>query len=416
MTDQDARESLCSAVVKGPLQLLDPSNPDLVLHGLQGPLFERLRRESPIHYCQSSAYGPFWSITRFKHVVEIEEDPSLFSSEQGFMLADIKQGDAESRSFMSQDPPRNLAVRRLILPMASADNLKSLQQAVAGMVDQLLDQLPFHEPFDWVEAVAVPLSMQVLALSMGVPIEDCDKLRQWSESAVAHRSQPDGSDNPEFGSELSDCYDYFMAHCRAMADQPEQMNFISRLVKSEKTKQLSDRQLFNSLIILLVGGNETTRHAVAASALLFDVHPDQRRLLYSNPQLLAPAMSEVVRLQTPLSYMRRTVTQDCCFDNHALKRGDKVVLWYASANRDEDQFDNPSQFRIVRANHDRHLAFGAGPHHCIGKHVALLELKLLWQRLIERGLTVRAIAEPKRVRSNFVNGFTSLPVEMVADR
>lgn len=410
-----AQDRLQSALLHGPVDALDPSNPDFVVYGLQQALFERLRRECPIHHFQSSVYGAFWSITKFKHIVEIEENPSLFSSEQGFMLSDIGSDEMGSGSFMSQDPPRNLAVRRLILPMASADNLRSLHDAVSEIVSQIINRLPLQESFDWVEEVAVPLSMQVLALSMGVPAEDCDKLRHWSEGAVAQRSRPDGIGDAKLRSELSQCYDYFMAHCRAMAEQPEQMNFISRLVKSEKTKQLSDRQLFNSLVILLVGGNETTRHAVAASALLLDVHADQRRLLYSKPALLSSAMSEVIRLQTPLSYMRRTVTRDCSFHGHDFKAGDKVVLWYTSANRDESEFENPAQFQIDRANHDRHLAFGTGPHHCIGKHVALLELQLLWQRLIERGLVVRLMDEPKRMRSNFVNGYTSLRVKLVAN-
>lgn len=395
-----------------PIDTFNPSDPLIYFHQLHDSMFARLRRERPVHYCAHSDFGPFWSITRYRDIVEIESNPEVFSSTGGFTIVDIPQSPT-ARSFMTMDPPEHREVRQAVTPLASLNNLKMLESVISELVSQTLDGLPLREPFDWVSRVSVEITIKVLAVMMGVPQSDSSKLQKWSDLASTI-PQPGAkvTDLQSYYQELQECRFYIERLCTEMAGRNDLFNIASMLVNSKQSRSLSNEEVFLNMLILLLAGNDTTRHSLTGGALFVEQNPDQLAMFYANPDLLSPFVSEVIRYQTPVAHMRRTAKSDVDFHGHSIKKGDKVILWYVSANRDEDEIETPGRFNINRKDHDHHLAFGHGPHRCIGKNIALLELKLFWAEMARRKLKVRTLGPPERVKSCIVNGYSSLMVQL----
>jgi len=404
-------ENLRESLHLSPIDQINPSDPQIFYYQLQDLMFERLRRERQVHYCARSEFGPFWSVTKYKDILEIEGNPEVFSSNGGFTIIDIPENPV-GRSFMTMDPPEHRVVRQAVTPLASLNSLKSLDAVVSGLVSETLDNLPLNQPFDWVSRVSVEITIKLLAVMMGVPQSDSEKLQKWSDlAATMPRPGSKVADLQGYYQELQECRNYLEKLCADMVGRTDLFNVAAMLVNSPG-RSLSKEEVFLNILILLLAGNDTTRHSLTGGVLFFDQNPDQRAMFYEKPDLLGPGVSEIIRYQTPVAHMRRTAKVDVNFHGHPIRKGDKVVLWYASANRDEDEIETPERFIINRKDHDHHLAFGHGPHRCIGKNIALLELKSFWAEMTRRKLVVRTLAPPERVKSCIVNGYSSLMVEL----
>jgi len=408
--DEAIASKLKQHLINTKVEAIDPSNTDFFFYDLQHILFQRLREECPVHYCPTSNYGAFWSISKYEHVVEIESDFEAFTSTHGFTINEIP-ADAP-RSFMRMDPPDHLKTRRHLTMMNTTEWLSHLQMFTTEMISELLAKLPIAIPFDWNQDVANYLSSLILAKIIGVRAEDAARLHQWSETAMLLSLRPTPISAAKQQQQLKQVKDYFRDHCIKSISKHREPSAIDMLMNAHSDNSISIEQAFLDFLIILIGGMETTRHAITGSALFLDKHQDERQKLYANQSLLRAMASEVFRFQTPLSHMRRTATKDINFHGHRIKKGDKIILWYASANRDPALFEQPDTFLIDRVNHNRQLAFGSGPHQCIGKNIAYLELQLLWQELIKRGLVVKPVSKAKKIRSNFIHGYSSLHVTL----
>lgn len=394
------------------LSTINPSDPDLFFHDNYNDKFSILREKDPIHYCTTSEFGPFWSITRHADIIDIEKKPEIFSSANGFSIIDLPMVSG-ARSFLSMDPPKHRIIRQSVTPMVSLENLNKLSEFVAVLVSETLDNLPLNTPIDWVKTVSVEITIKVLAYMMGAPLEDSKKLVEWADiAATMPSSSAEIKSIENYYAALNECKKYFENLCEKYSRESPQNNFVSLLVHFSQEQNMGGEELFLNLLLLLLAGNDTTRHSITGGALFFDNNPIQRELFYNEESVFDSGISEIVRFQTPVAHMRRTATQDLMYRGKKIRKNDKIVLWYISANRDASVFQNADQFIVNRDKHDLHLAFGAGVHKCIGKNIALLQLKTLWREIIKRRLVIKKIAEPVRLRSNMAHGYSSFLVEI----
>ena len=392
---------------------INPANPNNFYNDKHEEIFSFLRQNEPVHYCERSEFGPYWSITKYADILTIESQPEFFSSAQGFSIIDVPMM-SEARSFLAMDPPEHRIIRQSVTPMASLESLKSLDLFISDLVSATLDKLPLDQPIDWVELVSIEITIKTLALMMGAPLEDSQKLLKWANIAATMPSADEEiSSLEQYYSELRECASYFEMLGHKYQELPPQNNFISMLLHSPNTKNLGSEERFLNLLLLLLAGNDTTRHSITGSVIFFDDNPQQREIFYNEETVMVSGISEIIRFQTPVAHMRRTATQDINFQGKEIKKGDKIILWYISGNRDASIISDPNNFIVNRNNHDTHLAFGAGVHRCIGKNIALLQLKKLWQEIIRRGLIIKKVSEPERIRSNMVHGYSSLIVELI---
>lgn len=386
------------------------AEPSIFSFDKQHQVFARIRNVAPVHRCRHSIYGDFWSITKYKHIVEIGNMPTLFSSAAGFTLDDPVSN--APRSFMRMDPPEHQHTRRLMSSLASRDKLERLRPFIEEIVGHVFDTSPLHQPIDWVTDVAARISSRVFCELLGVPIADSPLLEAWAQAAMTAALTMQGG-KESYRATLSACHAYFREKINQSLAR-ESSNLLSMLVHANTANPRSEEDLMADIMILLIGGMETVKHAMTGSILLFDRYPSELLALREDPSIVASAMSEVLRMQSPFAYMRRTVVNEVDFHGELFQPGDKVALWYISANRDSEIFPDPDVFQINRKNSSSHLSFGSGPHQCIGKHLALLQLEVVWRTLIMRDLVVKPIATAQKVKSSFINGFSSLLVELHA--
>jgi cytochrome P450 len=371
-------------------------------------LFAFLRSYQPVHFCESSPHGPYWSISRFSDIASIEADPKRFSSRSGFTLTDI-DSDFKHRSILSSDGQDHLRQRRTIAPLMTMEGINALEVTIKKAAIEILDAVPLDKPFDWVERVSIALTGRMLATMMGAPHSDFQKLIHWSHIAsIVPGANTDLKSFEEKDHLLEDCYRYFLARREISAASPLSLNFVSLLAHMKPEMEINE--YLSTIIILIVGGNETTRNSISASVLFFDQFPDQRDLFYTHPELMGSGISEIIRYQTPLMYMRRTATEDVEIGRKTIKKGDKVIMWYLSGNRDEEAISYPDEFIINRTRSGRHLSFGFGPHRCIGRRLAEMQIRVLWQEIIRRKWIIQPTGNTERTVSNFINGFNKLEV------
>lgn len=338
----------------------------------------------------------------------MEADTRRFSSRNGFTFADLAD-DFKYRSILSSDGQEHLKKRRSIAPLMSLDGVHALEWTIQKAVTDILDAIPLGAPFDWVNLVSKRLTGRMLATMMGVPQSEYERLIYWTEiAAIIPGPQEAVKTFEEKDCLLQDCYAYFIALREDFKEQKRAMNFISILAHSQDQRDMTDEEFLLFVIILLVGGNETTRNSISGSLLFLDQNPSQRHIMYTVPETIKSAVSEIIRFQTPLSYMRRTATEDVEWRDKLIRKGDKVIFWYASGNRDPLAIDDPDRFIVNRRYAGRHLSFGFGPHRCIGRHLAEMQIRILWEEIIRRGWTIRPCGEVKRTQSNFINGFEKI--------
>jgi len=400
-----------------PLEQFDPGDPELFRTDTFWPYFDRLRREDPVHYCKDSMFGPYWSITRYNDIMEIETNHSVFSSASalgGITIRDIDP-DLRRESFISMDPPRHAAQRKTVAPMFTPTHLDNLALNIRKRSAECLDNLPRGEVFDWVDRVSIELTTQMLAVLFDFPWEDRRKLTRWSDIATTIPG-PDGlvATDEERLAELGECAAYFSRLWKERAEQPPKSDLLSMMAHGAATRDMDAKNFLGNLILLIVGGNDTTRNTMSGSLLALSQYPEQYRKLRENPALLDSFVPEVIRWQTPLAHMRRTALSDFEFRGKQIKKGDKVVMWYVSGNRDEEAIEKPYDFIIDRARPRTHLSFGFGIHRCVGLRLAELQLKIIWEEILRRFDHIDVVGEPKRVYSSFVKGLEELPVKIAA--
>ena len=409
----EARERAASL----PLEDFDPGDPELFRSDTHWPYFDRLRREDPVHYCKDSMFGPYWSVTRYNDIMDIETNHSVFSSAAtlgGITIRDVSP-DLRRESFIATDQPRHSAQRKTVAPMFTPTHLDQLAISIRQRSAECLDNLPKGDVFDWVDRVSIELTTQMLAVLFDFPWEDRRKLTRWSD--VATTIPGSGglvATEEERQVELMECAAYFGKLWKERINQEPKSDLLSMMAHAEATRDMDPRNFLGNLILLIVGGNDTTRNTMSGSIFALSQHPDQYEKLRSNPALIDSFVPEVIRWQTPLAHMRRTALEDFEFRSKQFKKGDKVVMWYVSGNRDEEAIERPYEFLIDRARPRQHLSFGFGIHRCVGIRLAELQLKIIWEEILKRFDKIEVVGPPKRVYSSFVKGYETLPVRIAA--
>ena len=397
----------------------DISRPELFEENRVLPIMADMRRRQPVYYCPESAYGPYWSVTGYKEIVEVDTSHTIFSSEQslgGIVIDDNIQNDAENNfhipNFIAMDAPKHTDYRKSVQDIAAPPSIAALSDLIRERTATLLDSLPLGEDFDWVENVSIPLTTMMLATLFDFPFEDRHKLTRWSDVTTAEPGSGIIESQQQRIGELMECLEYFTKLWNERVNAPPAFNLISMLAHSPATRDMSPEAYLGNVLLLIVGGNDTTRNSMSGSINAMNLFPEQMNKLRSNPNLIDQMVAEIIRWQTPLAHMRRTAITDTILGGQAIKKGDKVVMWYAAGNRDETVFENPDVVDIERHNARRHVSFGFGIHRCMGMRLAELQLRILWEEILQRWHLIELRSEPKRLKSNFVNGYTEMMVRI----
>jgi cytochrome P450 len=399
-----------SAVYDVPLSTLNPAQPALFQADAMWPIFERLRKEAPVHYTAESDYGPYWSITKYHDIVAVDTNHQVFSSEPSITIFDQTQGQGPLPMFIAMDPPKHDVQRKAVSPAVSPMNLERLAPLIRERAAKILDELPVGETFDWVDKVSMELTAMTLATLFDMPQKDRRKLTYWSDVVTAVPGQGLVESFEHKMAIFVEYNAYFAELWNQRVNADPGSDLISMLAHSPATRNMEPREYFGNIVLLTVGGNDTTRNTISGSILALNQNPDQYAKLRANPALIPSMVSETIRWQTPLAYMRRRALRDIEFQGKQIKAGDKVVMWYVSGNRDDEVIENPNAYIIDRERHRQHLSFGFGIHRCVGNRLAELQLTIIWEEILKRFPLIEVVGEPKRVYSTFVKGYESLPV------
>ncbi len=393
-----------------PLAELNPARPELFQAGTILPWFERLRAESPVHFTAESFYGPYWSITRFDDIMAVDTNHAAFSSEGGITIATQDQGQGPLPMFIAMDPPKHDAQRRTVTPAVAPPNLKRLEPLIRERAAAILDALPIGVPFDWVDKVSMELTAMTLATLFDMPQADRRRLTYWSDVVTAVPGQGLVDTLEQKFEIFVEYHAYFTELWNQRVNAPPGDDLISMLAHGPETRGMSPREYFGNIVLLTVGGNDTTRNTITGSVLALNQNPDQYAKLRANPALIPSMVSETIRWQTPLAHMRRMATRDVELGGRTIRAGDKVVMWYVSGNRDDRVITDAERYIIDRERPRQHLSFGFGIHRCVGNRLAELQLTIVWEEILKRFPVIELAGPVKRVFSTFVNGYESLPV------
>jgi cytochrome P450 len=400
-----------------PLDRIDVSNPHLYQDDTWQPYFARLRRDDPVHYTKDGMYGSYWSVTKYKDIMQVETSQQVFSSDAmlgGVVIRDVPM-DYRRPSFIAMDPPKHDEQRKVVAPIVAPMNLQNLAGTIRERAGRILDALPRGETFDWVDRVSIELTTQMLATLFDFPFEQRRTLTWWSNVATVNtRAGTEIDSEVKRDAVLQQALAYFTKLWHERAQQPPRSDLISMLAHGEATRDLPSRphEFLGNLILLIVGGNDTTRNSISGGVLALNKFPDEYRKLRENPALVTSLVPEIIRYVTPVIHMRRTAVADTELGGKTIRTGDKVVMWYISGNRDEDAIERPDDFIIDRARPRQHLSFGFGIHRCVGNRLAELQLTILWEEILKRFPVIEVMGEPQRSYSNVIHGITSLPVRI----
>jgi cytochrome P450 len=402
-----------------PANGFDMAQPELYANVDVLETFKILREEDPIHFAENPHFGPMWHVTRYQDIVAIDTDHKRFSSSDQF--GGIQIDDAvvrppvegvEISAFITKDQPEHAPIRKSVQPIASPPALDGFRDLITQRTSNVLDSTPEGETINWVDHVSIELTTQMLATLFDFPFEDRHLLTLWSDMTTATEGADHFPGQEVRVQHLMDCLAYFTELREVRANGAPNFDLISMLARDPNTKDMDPMNFLGNLLLLIVGGNDTTRNSMSASINALNLFPDEFAKLREDPSLIDKMVAEVIRWQTPLSHMRRTALEDVEMGGKTIKKGDKVVMWYYSGNHDEDVFEDPRVIKFDRPNGNNHLSFGFGIHRCMGLRVAELQLRILWQQILEKFEKIELVDEPVRLKSNFVNGYTDMKVKV----
>lgn len=394
----------------------DVSKADLYSKDLWRAPFAEMRANAPINKVEDSDYGPYWNVCDHKTIQHIEALPELYSSDVnngGITIAEERDNsDFQLPMFIAMDRPKHTGQRRTVAPAFTPTEMKRMEEEIRHRTIEVLDSLPWDKEFDWVDKVSIELTTGMLAILFGFPWEDRRLLTYWSDWA----GDVELSLAPELDEQrqkiLYEMGAYFQNLWNERVNAEPTPDLISMMIHSEAMKDMDQMEFMGNLVLLIVGGNDTTRNTMSGLAYGLDQFPDQRTKLQENEELIPNAVQEIIRWQTPLAHMRRTATDDADLFGHKIKKGDKLIMWYISANRDENVFPDADKLIVDRENARRHLAFGYGIHRCVGARLAELQIRILLEEMAKRRMQVNLTGEMKRVHACFVHGFRKMQVKL----
>ena len=393
------------------LRDIDVSCPELMQYGVHWDYFARLREEAPVHYCENGMFGPFWSLTKFNDIMAMDKNHHDFSSYLGIVLPD-RQEDFKTPNFIGMDPPKHDVQRRTVQGVVAPVNLAKLESTIRSRAAAILDSLPVGETFDWVDLVSIELTTQMLATIFDFPFAERRKLTYWSDMATSGELAGGPTPEADRRAALLECLEYFTDLRKRRANEPLKSDLLSMLAHGKDTQNMPPMEFLGNLVLLIVGGNDTTRNSISGGVLALNENPQEYEKLRSNPELITNMVSEIIRWQTPLAYMRRTAKRDIEFGGQQMKKGDKIAMWYISGNRDSEVIPDPDRFWIDRPRARHHLSFGFGVHRCMGNRLAEMQLRVLWEEIMQRFRMVEVAGDIERVQSSFVHGYASMPVRV----
>ena len=395
------------------LEDMDVADARLFQNDVWPDWFARLRRDDPVHYTPDSQFGPYWSVTRYKDIMQVETNPKVFSSAAGITLLD-QETQYKLAMFIAMDPPKHDVQRMVVAPIVAPGNLANMAGTIRERAARILDGLPRNEIFDWVQHVSIELTTQMLATLFDYPFEQRQDLTYWSNIATTNLKDPDAlvKTEEERFTELRKMAAAMIGLWNQRVNAPPAPDLISMLAHGEATRQMDPMEFMGNCALLIVGGNDTTRNSISGGLWALNKHPDEYRKLRENPALLQTMVPEIIRWQTPIAYMRRTALQDAEVGGKTIRAGDKLAMWYISGNRDNEAIENADRFIIDRARPRQHLSFGFGIHRCVGNRLAELQLTILWEEIMQRFPVIELMEEPRRVYSTFVHGISSMMVRI----
>ena len=395
------------------LDQINMAQPMLFQNNAHGEYFRRLRKEDPVHYCAESEVGPFWSITKYDDIVKIDSNHKQFSSEPTISMGNPSE-DFTTPMFIAMDPPKHDVQRKAANPGVAPARLADLEGLIRERAGKILDDLPVGQEFNWVDRVSIELTTQMLATLFDFPFEDRRLLTKWSDVTTDVEMFVNEEKIQERREILRECLAYFTRLWLERAEQPPKFDFISLMAHNPDTKDMINNpmELLGNLILLIVGGNDTTRNSISAGIVALNQNPQEYDKLLADQTLVPNMVSEIIRWQTPLAYMRRTAKEDVEFQGKQIKKGDKIVMWYVSGNRDETKIENADAFLIDRARARQHMSFGFGIHRCMGNRVGEMQVRILWEEILKRFDRIEMVRAPIRVKSSFVMGYSEVMVRV----
>ena len=373
--------------------------------------FKRLRKENPVHYHDKNPdIGPYWSLTRYEDIMRVDGDYETFSSQPSIALFDELLQEQQAPMFIAMDPPGHDVQRAAVSPAVSPLRLRDLDEMIRDRTVEILEQLPVGEPFNWVEQVSIELTTRMLATLFDYPFEQRRQLTFWSD-VIMTPPHLMGLTIDERMEHLMECLQTFTEMFKQRQyEGNDSQDLMSLLANNKDTRHMEGVELLGNIMLLIVGGNDTTRNSMSAGVLFMHENPGEFQKMKANPALIPSAVSEIIRYQTPLSYMRRTANEDVEIGGKQIRKGDKIAMWYASGNRDDAAIPEPDRFIIDRDNVRRHMAFGFGVHRCMGNRVAEAQLRIVWEEVLKRFDRLEVVAQPERVEHSFVHGIKDLQV------
>ena len=396
-----------------PITPIDLSDNDLYVEDRWQAPFAQLRRDAPLSWRENSPFGPYWSATNHALIQQVEALPDMFSSHRSITIVDARD-EVGFDNFIAMDRPQHTEQRRVVQPSFNPSRMELHEAEIRQRVKALFYDLPKDDVFDWVEHVSIPLTIGMICVLFDFPWEEWRDLKRWSDWASEVTDDRSEERTAKWQEQMMQMLTRFDRLLQEKKAQPESDDLMSRIIHSEAMGNMPPAERMGNIALLIVGGNDTTRNSMSGLIDAFHHFPDQLDLLHEKPDLVTNAASEIIRWQSPVTHMRRTATEDYELDGQLIRKGEKIILWYLSGNRDEALFSNPNQFDVTRDNARRHIGFGFGIHRCVGARLAELQLKIYIEEILSRNITIEKAGDWERAPSCFLHGFTHMPVRMVA--